>query len=171
MNWQSPVFFVVFTMLAGVATAALAGRRGRAIAPWFIFGAVAWLIAIPWLYLTKSQLPAGQSAPASLRTLAVIAICGAAALAVLNFKSIKASLPPNCDTYLGFIDVQDFVATSPIGKASGLQLVKLTGIKEISRSESELACTGTAQMNTAAAAPMTYRFLVKDGKRSVEAQW
>jgi apolipoprotein N-acyltransferase len=170
MNWGNPVF-IGYCVLAGVATAALARRRGRAVAPWFIFGAVAWFIAIPWLYLTKSQLREGQTASAGMTALAVVAICGALVLARINFNSIKDGLPPNCDTYLGVSAVQDFVATSPVGKASGLQLKTLTDIKEVNRSTSELACTGIAHMNTAAAVPMDYRFLIKDGKRSVEAQW
>jgi hypothetical protein len=171
MNWEHPGYFAGFAALAGVATAALAHRRGRAAAPWFVFGVVAWFIAIPWLFLTKSRLPEGQAAPRGMIILAVVAICVGAVLVRSEFDARQAALPPNCDTYLGVRDLQGFVAASPAGKMSGLQLVKLTDIKEVSRSPSELACNGTAHMNTAAKVPMDYRFQIKDGKRSVEAEW
>lgn len=102
---------------------------------------------------------------------------GAAVLAVMfavgafRFQAIKAGLPPACDTYLGVTAIQDFVATSPVGKASGLKLLKITDIKEVRHTESELACAGTAHLNTSAAVPMDYQFTMKDGQRSIDAQW
>lgn len=171
MNWNNPDYLLGCELLGGIATAALAHRRGRAIAPWFIFGALAWVIAIPWLFLTKSLLPDGQAAPRGMIILAIISMCGVFVLVRTEFVSMQAALPPNCNTYLGVTDVQAFVANSPAGKASGLQLVKLTDIREVSRSASELACTGTAHMSTAAAVSMDYRFVIKDGKRSAEAHW
>jgi hypothetical protein len=171
MNWANPAFFVAFAALTGVATAALARRRGRRIAPWFIFGAVAWFIAVPWLYLTKSRLPQGQVAPSGLMPLAIIAICGSAVLVRFDFSARQAMLPPNCDTYLGMLDVMNFVAQSPAGQTSGLRMKTVTDVKEVGRSATELSCTATAHMNTAAAVPIGYRFILKDGQRVVEAHW
>jgi hypothetical protein len=171
MNWVNPALFVAFAALTGVATAALARRRGRRILPWFVFGTVAWFIAILWLYLTKSRLPEGQVAPSGLMPLAIVALCGSAVLVRFDFSARQAMLPPNCNTYLGMIDVTNFVAQSPAGKASGLELKMLTDIKEVSRSATELNCTATAHMNTAAAVPMAYRFTIKDDQRVVEAHW
>jgi hypothetical protein len=171
MNWVNPALFVAFAALTGVATAALARRRGRNIVPWFVFGALAWFIAIPWLFLTRSQLPEGQVAPSGLMPLAIVALCGAAALVRIDFSSRQAMLPANCDTYLGMIDVMNFVAQSPAGKTSGLQMKTLTDVKEVSRSATELSCTATAHMNTAAAVPIAYRFTLKDGQRVIEAHW
>jgi hypothetical protein len=104
-------------------------------------------------------------------------LIGAAVLAVIfavgayRLHAFKAGLPPACDNYLGVTAIQDFVATSPVGKASGLKLVKMTDIKEISHSDSELACAGTAHMNTSAAVPIDFQFMMKDGQRSIDAQW
>ena len=107
-----------------------------------------------------------QPLPIGLALLAVIFAVGA-----YRLHAFKAGLPPACDNYLGVTAIQDFVATSPVGKASGLKLSEITDIKEVRRSESELACAGTAHMNTSAAVPMDYQFTMKDGQRSIDAQW
>jgi hypothetical protein len=171
MNWANPAFFLEFAALTGVATAALARRRGRRIVPWFVFGAIAWFIAVIWLYVTKSRLPESQVAPSGLMPLAIVALCGSVVLVGFDFSARQAMLPPNCNTYLGVIDVMNFVAQSPAGKTSGLQMNTLTDVKEVSRSATELSCTATAHMNTAAAVPIGYRFTLKDGQRVVEAHW
>ncbi|MEO6843344.1 MAG: hypothetical protein ABI192_21580 [Bradyrhizobium sp.] len=149
----------------------MARRRGRRIVPWFVFGALAWFVAIPWLFLTRSRLPEGQAVSSGMMPLAIVALCGAAVLVRVDFSARRAMLPPNCDTYLGVTDLKDFVAQSPAGKASGLEMKTLTDIKEVSRSATELNCTAIAHMNTAAAVPIAYRFTLKDGQRVIEAHW
>ena len=170
MNWTNPTSLIAFAVLTGVATAALARRRGRRVLPWFALGTVAWFIAVVWLFSTKSRLPEGEKAPPGMVPLAVVALFGAAVLVRVDFSSREAMLP-TCDSYLGVTELRDFVARSPEGKASGLELKTLTDIKEVSRSATELSCTGTAHMNTAAPVPIGYRFILKDGQRRVEAHW
>lgn len=159
-----------FVLLMGIATAALARHRRRGILSWFFVGVLVWFVAIPWLFFTKSRLADGQAAPSGMAALAIVAICAAMGLRAVEVLLTPATLP-NCDTYLGVSDLQAFVANSPVGKASGLKLVKLTDIKEVSRSATELKCTATAQMNTAATVPMDYRFFIENGKRLVDAEW
>jgi hypothetical protein len=101
--------------------------------------------------------------------LAVVATCAAIGLNTANVASRPATLPA-CDSYLGVSDLQDFVATSPAGKVSGLKLLSMTDVREVARSATEVACNGTGHLNTGAVR-MDYSFYFGDGKRLVEAHW
>ena len=66
MNWGNPALLSVFLICTGMSAGSLARRRGRSFYPWFIVGAFAWIVAIPWLLFAKSQLndrapPAGTA--------------------------------------------------------------------------------------------------------------
>lgn len=56
MNWVHP-YFLGYSIMAGTATAALARHRGRRALLWFIFGTIAWFVAVPWLFSQNLDCP------------------------------------------------------------------------------------------------------------------
>ena len=98
--------------------------------------------------------------------LAVVALFGAAVLVRVDFSSREAMLP-TCDSYLGVTELRDFVARSPEGKASGLELKTLTDIKKSADPHrAELHRDGPYEHGSAV--PIGYRFILKDGQRRVK---
>ena len=161
--------FLFFLICTGIATGSLARHRGRSFYPWFIFGALAWFVAIPWLLFTKSQL-SDRAPPAGTVLLSSLAAACAAAVLVADLVLVPAKLP-NCDYYSNISVLNKAVSGSSAGKAGGLEIITIKDVKEISRSKSDLRCTGTAQLNNSTAVAIDYRFFIEDGRLLGEAHW
>jgi len=162
-------YFSFFLICTGIATGSLARHRGRSFYPWFIFGALAWFVAIPWLLFTKSQL-SDRAPPAGTVLLSSLAAACAAAVLVADLVLVPAKLP-NCDYYSNISVLNKAVSGSSAGKAGGLEIITIKDVKEISRSKSDLRCTGTAQLNNSTAVAIDYRFFIEDGRLLGEAHW
>jgi hypothetical protein len=166
MHWN-PALELAFLICTGIATGSLARHRGRSFYSWFIFGALAWFVAIPWLLFTKSRLN-DRAPPAGMVLLSSIAAACAAAIFVADLVFVPATLP-NCDYYTNISVLNKALSGSPAGKARGPEIITINDIKEISRSKSDLLCTGTAQLNNSTTAKIDYRFVIEDGKLIGEA--
>jgi hypothetical protein len=162
MHWN-PALLLVFAICNGTATGSFARYRGRSFIPWFIFGVFGWIIAIPWLLLTKSQLN-GRAAPKGAVLQTILAAACAIAVFVANLVFTPAKLP-NCDYYS---NISALNKLAPGGKSGGPQIVTITNIKEISRSESDLRCTGTARLDNSTDTTIDYRFFIVDGRLLAE---
>lgn len=51
---------LILWLVAGLATAYLAEKKGRSPARWFLFGVALWVVALPWALLMR---PKAKSAP------------------------------------------------------------------------------------------------------------
>lgn len=168
MHWN-PALLSAFLVCTGMATGSLARHRGRSTYPWFVFGAIAWAVAIPWLLLTKSQLN-DRAPPAGAVLLSLIAAACALAVFVADLTLVPASLP-NCDYYTNISVLDKFVSATPAGKDGALEIITIDNIKETGRSENEIRCTGSARLKNSSTVAMDYRLFVEDGKLRGEVQW
>jgi hypothetical protein len=166
MHWD-PALLLAFLICTGAATGSLARHRGRPFYPWLIFGALAWLVAIPWLLFTKSQLndrapPAGAVLMSSL---------AAACAAVVYFANLFFAPPtlPNCDYYSNISALNKAISESSASKAGNSDIVAINGVKEIGRSKIDLRCTGTARLKNSTAVKIDYRFFIENGRLFSEA--
>ena len=168
MHWD-PALLLVFAICTGTATGSFAHHRGRSFLPWFIFGALAWFVAIPWLLFTKSQLN-GRAAPRGAVLQSLLAVACAVAVFVADLAFAPATLP-HCDYYSNISALNKVVPDSPNGKSGDSEIVTITNIKEISRTESDISCLGTARLNNSTAVTIDYRFFIVNGKLLSEAHW
>lgn len=165
MHWD-PALLLAFLICTGTATGSLAWHRGRSFYPWFIFGALAWFIAIPWLLVTKAQ-PNNRVASAGPILLSSLAAACAAAILFADLIFAPAKLP-NCDYYSNISALNNAMSESA-GKVGGSEIVTIKDIKEISRSNSDLRCTGTAIRKDAISVKLDYRLFIKGGRLLAEA--
>src|SRR5664279_1197843 len=96
MHWD-PVFLLVYAGCNGTATGLFARYRGRSFIPWFIVGTFGWVLAIPWLYFSKSQLN-DRAPPRGAALQSLLAFACAAVVFVANLAFAPAILP-HCDYY------------------------------------------------------------------------
>jgi hypothetical protein len=165
MNWG----YLAFLICTGAATGWLARHRGRSFYPWFLFGTFGWLVAIPWLLLTKSRLN-DRAPPAGAKIFSSIA--AACAVAVFIARHVLApTVLPNCDYYTNISALNTSTSISPTGTAVAPEILTIKNIKELSRSDIDLRCTATAVLNNSTDVTMDYRFFLRDGKLLSEAHW
>jgi hypothetical protein len=170
MNIPDFAFAAGAIVFAGVGIGAVARRRGQSFWGWFLFGALIPVVALPWLFFTKSKQKPGEPPPAGMLLLATISFLAVAALIATQVLSAPATIPA-CDSYVAQSGLKEVVANSPDGKAAGLAIVTLTDIKEVSKSLAEARCTATARMNNTNVVSMEYRFFIEAGKLLIEARW
>jgi hypothetical protein len=166
MHWD-PALLLVFAICTGTATGSLARHRGRSFLPWSIFGALAWFVAIPWLLFTKSQLN-DRAAPRGAMLQSLLAFACAVAVFVADLVFAPAILP-HCDYYTNISTLNKVVPVSPNGKSG--EIANITNTREISRTESDIRCLGTARLKNSADVTIEYRFFIVNGKLLSEAQW
>jgi len=78
---------------------------------------------------------------------------------------------PTCDSHTAQSEVARAMEGAPMGKVLGLRLIKITNVKEVSASDKERRCRGTAQLSNARNYPITYKFYVDaENDVMVEAQ-
>jgi hypothetical protein len=165
MNWG----YLAFLICTGMATGSLARHRGRSFYPWFLFGTFGWLVAIPWLLLTKSR-PNDRAPPTGAALLSSIAVACAVAVFIAN-RVLAPAVLPNCDYYTNISALNKSASVSPTSTAGAPEIITIKNIKEISRSNIDLRCTGTAHLDNSTEVAMDYRFFLKDGKLLSEAHW
>ena len=166
MHWN-PALLSVFLIYAGTATGSLARHRGRSFYPWVILGALAWFVAIPWLLFTKSQRN-DRAPPAGAVLLASLAAAGAAAVLFADLVFAPVTLP-NCDYYSNISALNKAMSESSAGKTGAAEIVTINDIKEVSRSKSDLRCTGTARLNNSTTVKIDYHFFIEGGRLLTEA--
>jgi hypothetical protein len=161
MHWD-PIPWFVFLICTGTATGSLARSRGRSFYRWFIFGAFAWPVLIPWLLFAKSQV---NDRPAATGTMPVTLVAGACAIAVYVVDSIFGqAVLPNCDYYINISALNKTMSASSAAKAGDPEIITINNIKEISRSKTDLHCTATARLGNATDVPIEYRFFIDGGR-------
>jgi hypothetical protein len=169
MIWNNPALPFVTFIFNGIATGSLARHRGRSFYPWFFLGTLGWFIAIPWMVLTKSRLtnraPPAGAAPVSL----LAAACSVGLFVAIH--TLAAATLPHCDYYTNISALNSFLSGSAAAHAGDLSIITINNIKEVSRSDNEIRCTGTARLSNSAAASIDYRVFVEDGKLSGEVHW
>ena len=166
MHWN-PALLSVFLICMGAAAGSLARHRGRSFYPWFIFGALAWFVAIPWLLFTKSQRN-DRASPAGAVLLSSLAAACAAAVLIADLAFAPATLP-NCDYYSNISALNKAISESSAGKTAAAEIVTINDIKEESRSKSDLRCTGTARLNNSTTVKIDYHFFIEGGRLVAEA--
>jgi hypothetical protein len=170
MNINSLAFTLGASLLMGVGIGALARRRGHGFWAWLGFGGLIPIVALPWLFFTKSKRKPDEPAPPAMLSLAVGSLLAVAALMAAEALTAPATIPA-CDSYSGKSGLKNVIANSPAGKAAGLEVVTLTDIKEGSKSPTEARCTATARMNNTNIVSIDYRFFVEGGQVLIEAHW
>jgi hypothetical protein len=165
MNWG----YLAFLICTGTATGSLARHRGRSFYPWFLFGIFGFLVAIPWLLLTKSQLN-DRAPPAGAKTFSAIAALCAVAVSIARHV-LAPTVLPNCDYYTNISALNKSALVSPTSTAVAPKIITIKNIKELSRSDVDLRCTATAVLNNSTEVTMDYHFFLKDGKLLSESHW
>jgi hypothetical protein len=168
MHWD-PKLLLVFAICNGTATGSFARYRGRTFLRWFVFGTLGWFVAIPWLLLGKSQ-PNDRAAPRGALLQALLSIACAVAVLIADLAFATAKLP-QCDYYTNISALNKSVPDSPNGKSAGSQIAIINDIKEISRSENDVHCTGMARLNNLTDVAIDYRFYITDGRLLNETHW
>jgi hypothetical protein len=163
MTWAHAVYLIC----TGMATGSLARRRGRSFYAWFVFGAAAWFVAIPWLLLTKSRLYEGAQPIGKLWMWLLPASC-ALGISVANYAFAPAKLP-NCDYYTNIAALNETLSRDD--RAGAPQIVTVDNIKEISRSKDGLRCSARVHLDQGSEVQMEYRFFIEEGKLRNEAHW
>jgi hypothetical protein len=165
MHWD-PAFLFVFAICTGAATGSLARHRGRSFFLWFVFGAVAWFVAIPWLLFTRSPRNDGVASSGTVLPTLLAAAC-AMAVFVANLAWAPATLP-NCDYYSNISALNKAAAGSSGRQAGSPEIVTIVNIKEVSRSNSDVRCSATARFGDSTEAAIDYRFFIEDRRLLAE---
>jgi hypothetical protein len=166
MHWD-PALLIVFLICTGTATGSLARHRGRSFYPWFVFGALAWFVAIPWLLFTKSQ-PNDRVPPTGAALVSSLAAACAATVLVADLAFAPATLP-KCDYYSNIAALNKAMSESSAGNAGSSEIVTINNVKEIGRSKTDLRCTGMARLNNSTTVEIDYRFFIEKGRLLGEA--
>lgn len=168
MHWD-PALQLAFSICTGIATGSWARLRGRPFYLWFVFGALAWVVAIPWLLFTKSRL-SDRAPPAGAVLLSSLAgVCAAAIL--VGHIALAPAILPNCDYYSNIAVLNKAMPGSPASKDGSIGIVTINDIKELSKSKSDIHCTGTAKLSNSTTANIEYRVFIDDGKLIGEITW
>jgi hypothetical protein len=160
MHWD-PALLSAFLVCTGIATGSLARCRGRSFIPWFIVGALVWFVAIPWLLLTKRR-PNDRAAPARMMLVSLVATGCAAAVLLTDLVLLPAPLP-DCDYYSN-ISVLNKAAPKPSVDKAAHEIITIDNAREVSRSKSEIQCTGTARFTNSTTIAIKYRLFIEDGR-------
>jgi hypothetical protein len=95
----------------------------------------------------------------------VVAAAAAIVIFVVNL-AFAPTILPNCDYYSNIA-----VLNKAGAKAGGSEIVTIKDVKEISRSDTDVRCTGMARLNNSTDVKIDYRFFIEAGRLSSEAHW
>lgn len=169
MTTAQIICLVVTAACGGLLTGAIGRYRGHEFLTWFMFGALLFIVALPMVLITNRP-PHPLPKKAGMVPLAIVS-----GLAIPTALFASASLGPAelplCDGLGVESSIKSTVANSPAGKTSGLEVVHISNIQQISKSASDISCSARAKMNSAAEADLRYRFYLQDGQVFVEVNW
>lgn len=169
MTTPQIVCLVVTAACGGLLTGAIARYRGYDFWSWFIFGIVLLILALPMAIFGKRPIDPLPKAKGMI-ALAIVAGLAIPAALVASASLAPAELPL-CDGLGVESSIKSTVANSPAGKTSGLEVVYISNIQQISKSASDISCSARAKMNSAVEADLRYRFYLQDGQVFVEVNW
>lgn len=163
---------LVLWISGGVLVASIAARKGKSFYPWLIYGLLLWIVALPVAMFSKPEdpLPSDKSRTV-LGGTAIVGAIGVLCGLALIVTNLPAAGLPKCDGTAALADTKSAIANAPIGKVRGIAIVTISQVEELSRSPTEVRCTGLAKLNNGTDAPLNYRFYVENDQTFVFAQF